>query len=42
VQQLRATSYDAVPLLPDAREVAGHVHDHDQRDAERVAHAHEP
>ena len=41
VQQLGAAAYDAVPLLADAGQVARHVDDHDQRDAERVAHPHE-
>ena len=42
VQQLRAAAHHAVPLLADAGQVAGHVDEHDQRDAERVAHPHEP
>ena len=42
VQQLGAAADDAVPLLPDAGQVAGDVDDHDQRDTERVAHPHEP
>ena len=41
VQQLGAATYDAVPLLADAGQVAGHVDDDDQRHAERVAHPHE-
>ncbi len=42
VQQLRPASYDTVPLLADAGQVAGHVDQHDERHAERVAHPHEP
>ena len=42
VQQLRAAAHDAVPLLADAGQVAGHVDEHDERHAERVAHPHEP
>ena len=42
VQQLGAAAYDAVPLLADAGQVAGHVDDDDHRHAERVAHPHEP
>ena len=42
VQELRAAAYDAVPLLADARQVAGDVDDDDQRYAEGVAEAYEP
>ena len=42
VQQLGAAADHAVPLLADAGQVAGHVHDDHQRHAERVAHPHEP
>ena len=38
VQQLGATSYDAVPLLTDTRQIPGYVDQHDHRYAERVAH----
>ena len=41
VQQLGAAAYDAVPLLADAGQVAGHVDEDDERHPERVAHPHE-
>jgi hypothetical protein len=42
VQQLGAPAYDAVPLLTNAGQITRHVDDDDHRNAERVAHAHEP
>ena len=41
MQELGAAAYDALPLLRDAGQVAGHVDQNDERDAEGVAHAHE-
>ncbi len=41
VQQLGAAAHHAAPLLVDTGQVAGHVDDDDQRDAERVAQPHE-
>jgi hypothetical protein len=42
VEQLGAAAHHAVPLLAEARQVPRHVHDHDQRHAECVAHPDEP
>ena len=41
VDQLRAAADDAVPLLVGAGQEAGHVHEGQHRDVERVAGAHE-
>ena len=41
VQQLGAAAHHAAPLLVDAGQVAGHVDDDDERNAERVAQPHE-
>ena len=41
VQQLGAAAHHAAPLLVDTGQVAGHVDDDDQRNAERVAQPHE-
>jgi hypothetical protein len=41
MEQLRAAAYDAVPLLVDTRQVAGHVDEHHDRYAVRIAHPHE-
>ena len=41
VQQLRAATHHAVPLLTDAGKIPGHVDNHDQRDGEGVTHPHE-
>src|SRR5262249_2104616 len=41
VQQLRAVLDDAAVLLPEARQEARNVDEHDQRDVEAVAEAHE-
>src|SRR3954454_12306521 len=42
MQQLRAAADDTVPLLRDTGEVTRNVDEHDQRQAEGVAHPHEP
>src|SRR5215207_1981272 len=42
VQKLRAATDHSVPLLADAWQITGYVHDHHKRHPERVAHSDEP
>src|SRR5205814_8315213 len=42
VQQLRPPTHHTVPLLTQPRQVPRHVHHHDQRHTQRIAHPHEP
>ncbi len=41
MEEFGAATYDALPLLADTGQIAGHIDQDHERDRERVAHAHE-